>query len=118
MTTQTSDHEKSGHKQAKGFILLEALMAMSLIMGSWMVSSHVYQGLALTLSQQESKRSQLRKEMDVHEVSSQVRKNTSLEVGGIKNDAPRVLGRNHALHSTAKSIAKGKRSLSDQANGI
>jgi hypothetical protein len=72
---------------------------MTLIMGSWMAATHTYQKLTLVLKQQESKRSQLRKEFDIYEIES------------IKNDATRVSGRNHPLRSSAKPVAKGKRSL-------
>ena len=48
-----------------GFILLEVLVAMGLILGVWMTSIGAYQGLALRLAQQESKRFQLRQAFDI-----------------------------------------------------
>ena len=118
MTIQALDHQLGLHKKPNGFILLEVLVAMSLIMGSWMTTINAYHRLALSLSQQESKRSQLRKEMDAHEIAIQTRTNAAREVGSVKNDAPRMLGRNHAVHPTAKSTPQSKRSISSKANGI
>ena len=118
MTVQALDRKLGLHQKPNGFILLEVLVAMSLIMGSWMIATNAYHSLALNLGQQESKRSQLRKEMDAHEIAIQTRTNTAREVGSLKNDAPRMLGWNHALHPAAKSAPQGKRPLSSQANGI
>lgn len=91
-----------------GFILLEVLVAMAMVMGSWMVSTHAYQKLAFNLSQQESKRSQLRKEFDSHEMEMHFRSN-SHQPGALKDDAARVSGRNHTLRASSKSPPKGKR---------
>ena len=52
-----------------GFILLEVLVAMSLIASSWMGLSNIYQGMILRLGQIEEKRVELRKEMDRHELA-------------------------------------------------
>jgi type II secretory pathway component PulJ len=99
MTIQDGDRFIKRLKRGNGFILLEVLVAMSLIMGSWMAATHAYQKLILVLQQQERKRSQLRREFDIYEIES------------IKNDATRVSSRNHHLRSSAKPVAKGKRSL-------
>ena len=99
MTIQDGDPFIKRLKQGNGFILLEVLVAMTLIMGSWMAATHTYQKLTLVLKQQESKRSHLRREFDKYEIES------------IKNDANRVSSRNHPLRSSAKPLAKGKRSL-------
>ena len=55
--------------QANGFILLEVLIAMSLVAGSWMGLSNIYQGMILRLGQLQEKRAELRKEMDRHELA-------------------------------------------------
>jgi type II secretory pathway component PulJ len=106
MAMQNGDRFFTRTKQPNGFILLEVLVAMSLIMGSWMAATHTYQKLTLVLKQQESKRSQLRREFDINEIES------------IKNDATRVPSRNHPLRSSAKPGAKGKRPLGSQASGV
>jgi Tfp pilus assembly protein PilV len=49
--------------QANGFILLEVLIAMSLVSGSWMGLSNIYQGMILRLGQLQEKRAELRKEI-------------------------------------------------------
>jgi Tfp pilus assembly protein PilV len=54
---------------ANGFILLEVLVAMSLVASSWMGLSNTYQGMILRLGQLQEKRAGLRKEMDRHELS-------------------------------------------------
>jgi len=102
------DHEPStnGSARPNGFILLEVLVAMSLIMGSWMTATHSYQKLALILLQQERKRSQLRSELDAYEIAS------------VKNDATRVSGRNHTLRTSTKPAIKGQRTFSSETNGI
>ena len=61
----------------QGFVLLEVLVAMSLILGSWMASVGTYQNLVLRVTQIESKKAQLRREFDVFEVSEQARVSTS-----------------------------------------
>jgi type II secretory pathway pseudopilin PulG len=106
MAIQNGDRFFTRTKQPNGFILLEVLVAMSLIMGSWMATTHTYQKLTLFLKQQESKRSQLRREFDTYEIES------------IKNDATRVSSRNYPLRASAKPVAKGKRPLGSQASGV
>jgi type II secretory pathway component PulJ len=113
MITQNCCHTISQVSGSDGFILLEVLVAMSLIMGAWTVSTNAYQRLALTLSQQESKRSQIRREMDAHEIEIYSKTVASNNAGGIKNELARLSGRNHALRSSPQSSAKGKRSTSN-----
>lgn len=55
-------------RSSQGFILLEALVAMSLILTSWMALSHTYQGLALRFGQTQEKRMLARKELDQFEI--------------------------------------------------
>ena len=101
-----------------GFILLEVLVAMSLILGVWMTSIGAYQGLALRLNQQESKRSQLRQDLDVYELTEQVRANSSQTKSpsipntsskGLKNESSRVSSRNRSLRPVAKSSFENER---------
>lgn len=101
-----------------GFILLEVLVAMSLILGVWMTSIGAYQGLALRLIQQESKHSQLRHAVDAYELAEQVRANSSQTKSpsipntsskGLKNESPRVSSRNRSLRLVAKSSFENER---------
>ena len=87
-----------------GFILLEVLVAMSLILGVWMTSIEAYQGLALRLVQQENKRSQLRQTFDSYELAEQARVNISSK--GIKHESSRVSSRDRALRPITKSTTK------------
>ena len=98
---------------------------MSLILGVWMTSIGAYQGLALRLAQQESKRFQLRQAFDIYELAEQVRANknqtnlpnvssiSNISSKDIKNESSRVSGRNHTLRASSKSSAKGKHSISN-----
>ena len=101
-----------------GFILLEVLVAMSLILGVWMTSIGAYQGLTLRLNQQESKRSQLRQDLDAYELAEQVRVNSSQTKSlsipntsskGLKNESSRVSSRNRSLRSVTKSTFENER---------
>lgn len=82
---------------------------MSLIMGAWMVSSNAYQRLALALGQQESKRSEIRGQIDAHELEVYSKAVAIHEARGVKNEFARVPGRNHTLRASSKSPPKGKR---------
>ncbi|OYW78927.1 MAG: hypothetical protein B7Z19_06270, partial [Polynucleobacter sp. 32-46-5] len=52
-----------------GFILLEVLVAMSLVASAWVGLSTIYQGMILRLGQLQEKRVELRKEIDRHELA-------------------------------------------------
>lgn len=93
----------------QGFILLEVLVAMSMILGFWIASVGIYHRLALNLIQQESKRSQLRKEMDAFEIQEQVRANLDLSNKGLSNDIVRVSDRNRSMRAATQSTIKDKR---------
>ena len=58
-----------------GFVLLEVLVAMTLIMGCWFSSLEAFQRLVLRFSQQEAKKVQLRKAFDAYELAEQFRAN-------------------------------------------
>ena len=109
MTTQNCSHSIHWLARPDGFILLEVLVAMSLIMGAWMVSANAYQRLALVLGQQESKRSEIRRQIDAHELEAYSKAVALYEAGSVKNEFARVSGRNHALRASSKSPPKGKR---------
>jgi hypothetical protein len=59
----------SSERGAHGFILLEVLLAMSLIAGSWLTLGNIFQQLVLRLGQLESKKLLMGKSMDQHELS-------------------------------------------------
>jgi Tfp pilus assembly protein PilV len=103
---------------ADGFILLEVLVAMSLILGAWMTSVSAYQQVALRFNQQESKHAELRTALDAYELAEQFRANTiqpillnssNISSKDMKNESSRVSGRNRALYPATKSTAKNQR---------
>ena len=96
-------------KNCRGFILLEVLVAMTMILGVWMDLVGAYQRLALNLTQQESKRSQLRKDSDVYEIQEHSRTNLHLPSKVLSNESARVPGRNRAMRNSAQPAIKNKR---------
>jgi type II secretory pathway component PulJ len=66
---QKSTLPLESNPKANGFILLEVLVAMSLVASSWMGLSNIYQGMILRLGQLQEKRVELRQEMDQHELA-------------------------------------------------
>jgi type II secretory pathway component PulJ len=90
----------------EGFVLLEVLVAMSLILGVWMSMVHIYLSLALRQTQFQTQKAELRKELDVFERSEHAR---SISSGPIKNESSRVFSRPRALPSASQSIIKNKR---------
>ncbi|MBU3576886.1 hypothetical protein [Polynucleobacter sp. UK-Kesae-W10] len=101
-----------------GFILLEVLVAMSLILGAWMASLASYQGIALRHGQQASKRQILRLQWDRHELQEQARSQGSLRQvpnqshvvnKGKKNESARMPGRNRPVRAIAQSAIAHQR---------
>jgi len=93
----------------QGFVLLEVLVAMSLILGSWMASVSTYQNLVLRATQMEAKRTQLRREFDAFEVSEQARVSISTNTKGQNHESSRVPSRHRAQHVTSQPPSKNKR---------
>jgi hypothetical protein len=89
-----------------GFILLEVLVAMSLIVGSWMGMIHIYQGLALRQTQLQVKKAELRKESDAFEINEHARNLTNRPV---KNESTRMSSRNRSVHGASQSATKNQR---------
>jgi len=90
----------------EGFVLLEVLVAMSLILGVWMSMVHIYLSLALRQTQFQTQKAELRKESDIYERSEYAR---SISNGPVKNESTRVSSRSRALPSASQSIIKNKR---------
>ncbi|CAM3659405.1 hypothetical protein [Polynucleobacter brandtiae] len=55
---------------ANGFILLEVLVAMSLVASSWVALGATYQQLALRLAIVQEQRAQMKKALDEHEINT------------------------------------------------
>ena len=109
MSAQKRPCKRFSASNDQGFILLEVMVALSMILGVWIASVGVYQRLALNLTQQESKRLHLRKEFDAFETQEQARAILNLSNQHLRNDITRVSDRNRPVHATAQSIAKDKR---------
>ena len=52
----------------RGFILLEVLVAMSLVATSWLASKASYHQLVLRMGQMQRKKDEIKKELDRHEI--------------------------------------------------
>jgi type II secretory pathway component PulJ len=94
---------------SQGFILLEVLVAMSLILGSWMALLGTYQNLALRTAQVESKRAQLRRDFDAFEVGEQLRVRASTNTKGQNYESSRMSHRHRAQHAAAQPTSQNKR---------
>jgi type II secretory pathway component PulJ len=93
--------------QPNGFIFLEVLVAMSLILGVWLSSIGAYQAIVLRLITQETKRVELRKSFDAHEIQEQIRAN--LNNKDRNHESSRVPDRNRSVRHSAKSSVASKR---------
>ena len=60
-------HELGG--QSHGLVLLEVLVAMTLVVTSWISLGNTYQKLVLSMGQLREKRVQIHQELDQHEIS-------------------------------------------------
>ena len=95
--------------QPQGFVLLEVLVAMSLILSAWMASVGAYQNLALRSTQTESKRVQLQREFDDFEMSEHARASIRKNSKGQTHESTRVSSRNRAQHVTSQPTLKNQR---------
>ena len=94
MPSASKTYKKPLDHAKNGFILLEVLVAMSLMMGVWMSLMQSYQTLSLKLHQQEQKRVKLREEWNASEISF---------VGqAVNNESSRVPSGSRALHATSQ----------------
>ena len=66
---QESLSEVRSLRQKNGFILLEVLVAMSLVATSWLALVGTYQGVILRLGQLQVKRDEIRIVLDQHEMA-------------------------------------------------
>jgi type II secretory pathway pseudopilin PulG len=90
-----SDHPKNG------FILLEVLIAMSLMTGAWMTLIQSYQTLSLKLMQQEQERVRLTNEWNASELSFVSKR--------VISEPSRMSSRSRTLHATAQPATQIQR---------
>lgn len=57
------------YEGVRGFILLEVLVAMSLVATSWLASETSYHQLVLRMGHMQSKKDEIKKELDRHEIT-------------------------------------------------
>ena len=105
----SKDPQGSHIGSSKGFVLLEALVAMSLILSVWMSLVATYETLALRTTLAERKRAQLRSELDAFEVSENTRVAHRVNIKGQIHESSRVSGRNRAQHAASKPSIKNQR---------
>ncbi len=65
---QSTESEILSEEQMSGFILLEVLIAMSLVLSVWIGSVSIYHSLILQLGKEQEKRMQIHQELDQHEI--------------------------------------------------
>jgi competence protein ComGF len=106
MSAQKYPHPLSRPEHFQGFILLEVLVAMSLILGVWTASMGVYQRLAFNLTQQEVHRSDLRKEFDAFEVQEHARVTQLISQQGLSHEPARVPSRHCSVRNATQSSFK------------
>ena len=82
---------------------------MSMILGVWMASAGLYQRLALTLTQQESKRAQLRKDSDTFEIQEHSRAHLNLQNQALSYESTRMSGRDRSVRIATQPTIKNKR---------
>ena len=82
---------------------------MALILGVWMASVGIYQRLALTLTQQEGKRAQLRKDSDAFEIQEHSRAHLNLPNQALSNESARMSSRNRSVRTSTQPTIKDKR---------
>ena len=95
--------------------MVEVLVALSLVLGVWMTSVGVYQGVVLRCKQQESRRSELRRTFDAYELAEQLRSSSNQQTltnfsnissRNIKNESSRVSSRDRAVRHVTKPTSK------------
>ncbi|WP_173955037.1 hypothetical protein [Polynucleobacter tropicus] len=107
-------------KSPNGFILLEVLVAISLISGVWLASIGHYHGLAMRFHQLEIRRAQLRLDFDLYERVEQYKAGDnqaskeqvatpSVSKNGLKHESSGMSHRNRAQRSITQSATPGKR---------
>ena len=96
-----NNDQKPQDRSKNGFIFLEVLVAMSLMMTSWMTLMQSYQSLSLKLMQLEQQRAKFRREWSASEISF-ISKTLSSE-------SSRMSSRSRNLHDPSQSNAQIKR---------
>jgi len=89
--------------QDRGFVLLEVMVAMSLVAGTLLASVNIYQSIWMRYQQLHTQKIELLKQRDRFEID-EYRRNISESV--IKHDSSRLPGRSHDLHDASRTHSK------------
>ena len=94
---------------ASGFILLEVLVAMSLIASSWITLGDNYQQMILRLGKSQEQRAQMKKEADQYELTLLAANQLNREINpirGLVNEPSRVSRRPRHISDPSGAIDK------------
>ena len=89
-------------RPAEGFILLEVLVAMGLVVSSWMALGNSYQHLILRLGQIQEQRAQIKKELDQHELAIFATMQSNLAI----HNSGKGLNESSGVSRRSRSIAR------------
>jgi hypothetical protein len=90
---QKSEKLVHGDLGSSGFILFEVLVAMSLIVSSWIILGDTYQHMILRLGKSQEQRAQMKKEADQYELTLLAADQLNPEINpirGLVNEPSRV----------------------------
>ena len=101
VSSLSQPHQRPLGSSRNGFILLEALVAMSLMVGAWMALLQSYQRLQWKLMEQEQTRTRLAKEWNTSEFSF---------VGKVvASESSRMPSGSRTVHAPAQPASKVER---------
>ncbi|QWE16901.1 prepilin-type N-terminal cleavage/methylation domain-containing protein [Polynucleobacter sp. AP-Nino-20-G2] len=92
--------------QSKGFVLLEVLVAMTLVATSWISLGNTYQKLVLGMGQVREKRVQIQKELDQHEIAQAEASKVRLPKEGVLNESIGMSRRIRPVPHLGRTIIK------------
>jgi Tfp pilus assembly protein PilE len=92
----------------KGFVLLEALVAITVIVGAWIALLESYHSLVLQHGQLQAKKTELRTQADSFEIDEYLRANVNSET---HHDSSRLLSRTHAQHDPTQPPVGNRRQM-------
>jgi len=103
--------EKLAHGDlgSSGFILFEVLVAMSLIVSSWITLGDTYQQMNLRLGKSQEQRAQMKKEADQYELTLLAADQLNREINpirGLVNEPSRVSRRPRHISDPSSAIDK------------
>jgi type II secretory pathway component PulJ len=98
--------QAAGFSQDGGFVLLEVMVAMSLVAGTLLASVNIYQSIWMRYQQLHTQKIDLLKQRDGLEIDEH-RRNISESV--IKHDSSRLPGRSYDLHDASGPHSKNHR---------